>query len=553
MAALIGASLFFIGCETEVAGPTVEVPMSIVPDNAVRVDNEGVLRSLLDSSITEPIAYEGAAPVTSLLIPTGKTVYLMGGDITLAADLAVDSNATLVLASGKLTTAASYKLLVKGLVKVGPYAGIVTGATAAEVSGYTLSGGVPTSDNATVIGNTARVQVLASGSLTLHDDDLVTAPATGKFTLNEAWAAAGAGHLVIADPTSKFSVSDFTALASATRGIGAITAKTDALPNVIPKMAQIVATGAITNVGSTSHALTVYGSLTLSDGGATLGDGTAVTVGVGGTFSAVNATWDAAGVAVSVGEGGSATLGTATLLDSEVKAGGTLTINAGGTLTLDTEATLALGSGSLLNGAGKLAAGATTITGGAANGWRAVGPGTITIGEDTITGSNGATALTAIAADNNGKISVTAASGNKTLTVDAANIDIVTGGNVVLTGDDSSGTAILVLKGGTNAATLVIDPTKTVKVTNTGGTGLDIGGSTGIVNPAEIKINNASITASPTTVVIEAAAADVSSNVSLVGKLGAGTTATTTDLYIVSATSASVATTIKTTDGIKGQ
>jgi hypothetical protein len=99
-------------------------------------------------------------------------------------------------------------------------------------------------------------------------------------------------------------------------------------------------------------------------------DGTAVTVGVGGALSAVNATWDTTvGATVTVNAGGSAELGTVVkLLSSSAWAGATLTINTSGTVTLDTGATLILGASALLTGADTLTAGATTITGGADNG-----------------------------------------------------------------------------------------------------------------------------------------------------------------------------------------
>jgi hypothetical protein len=169
---------------------------------------------------------------------------------------------------------------------------------------------------------------------------------------------------------------------------------------------------------------------------------------------------------------------------------------------------------------------------------------------NAITGAGGAVSLTA--SHDNATIAVTAPSAAATLTVTTASIDIEGGGTIVLTGDGSSNSATLLLIGGSNAAALVIDTSKATAVTTVGvgSTKLEIGGADGKTKPAEIKINNASIKADPSSTVSILAAANSASSVTLVGTLGGGATPTTTDLSIVSDTVAADKTTIRKGDGI---
>ncbi|MDR1230960.1 MAG: hypothetical protein LBK61_06115 [Spirochaetaceae bacterium] len=256
------------------------------------------------------------------------------------------------------------------------------------------------------------------------------------------------------------------------------------------------------------------------------------------------ATITAADTAVLTAQGAGATI---TQLAGE---GNGLTIAANTEINLKTGGSLVLtgaaSHGAKLVGAGKVVAGGTEITGGADNGWQAVGTGTIAIEVDAITGSAGAV-LTATAASANGIIAVTApASTAATLTVTTASIDITTGGKVTLTGNDSgSVTATLVLKGAAeNAASLIVDTSQMNQVDTVGSVRLDAVDSGGSANPAEVKINNMSITATPSTVVILAGAANLSGSASEYGKLGGGTTPVTTDLWIVSSKATNSATNI---------
>jgi hypothetical protein len=450
MAALLGVSLFLVGCETEVEvpGEKVEVSVNPVPPNAVGASTEAILRGLLASDVTVPIAYTGGAPTADLVIPEGKTVYLAGSAITLLAHLAVEADATLVLASDLTTDGTGKLLLVNGTVKVGLNGTLVYGATGgpAEVTSYTVSAGTLTPGSATVIGNTAKVQVLANGTLTLAAGDVVATQTAGKFTLDEAWAAAGAGDLVITGTTSLFTVSELAGKATATRRIMATTDKTDALPNLIPETAAITATGAIISVGEGSnHALTVNGELTLNTGAATLADATSITVGPGGSFtandaateleavtaitvgvngyfSASSATGAAAGVKVVVDQLGRATLGTVDKLLASSSVGTAGSFTATEVTAFDTSATLAVGKVATVNGV--TFPGTTTVS-------AIASANALTIGDLTVP----AGAVFAVPANKN----LTVAAG-ATLTV-TGDVNVVALGTLTLTGAASNGGA----------------------------------------------------------------------------------------------------------------
>jgi hypothetical protein len=510
MAVLLSASLFFIGCETEVEVPGAARDVILHVDEFVQ--DLGRLQGALNDDGNTTVALvstSGTLSSVKLEVPATKTLVLYASLTPVAAGMEINGTVYVEL-DGSLDASGTGKVSVKdGILYVS--------------KGGTLEADADTDVNngagGTVLDNKSKVSIAGTlawggtvGTLAGLDPLLLFVEDGGMLTVTTA----------IADATPNLAAAKAVANPGKKLGIVADLADNASDTLVIPENAYI----------STSATLTAMESIEVS-----------------GEFVATGATLGAtAGVALTVKTGGKATVTSATLLESEVEADATLTISTGKTLTLDSGATLALGAGALFNGAGKLVAGATEITGGSDNGWRAIGVGTITIGEDTITGSNGATALTAIAAGTNGKITVTATSAAKTLTVDAANIDIATGGNVLLTGGTAAAT--LVLKGGSSAAALVIDPTKTTQVTTVGTGGLAIGGTTGLVNPAAIKMVSANVVTTNVGSVVVQAATDTVSSAQAVGKLGGGTAAGANDLHIVSGASAT--TTIATGDGIVG-
>jgi hypothetical protein len=310
-----------------------------VPENTIVATTEAALRGLLEaSSGVSDIHYKGGAPAADLVIPSGKTVYADDSStFTLTKHLAVEQDATLVLVQD-LTTATAGKLLVNGTVKVGPNATLAYNTAATEVTDYTVDAttGAPKPGSDTVIG-TLAVEVLKYGNLQLATGDVVSTAATGKFTLAEAWDAAGEGYLSINGATA-FTVSDLVALATETRGIVAATNDTTALPAVIPANAWITVTGAVKD--TTDHTLTVYGHLTLS--AATLEEVTEIAVGDGGSFTSASTVLDTKTklTKITVGKGatfsttGSASNATyAAVTEITVGAGSTVTVNAAALFT----------------------------------------------------------------------------------------------------------------------------------------------------------------------------------------------------------------------------
>jgi hypothetical protein len=348
---------------------------------------------------------------------------------------------------------------------------------------------------ATAFGTDAAAQVAQIGKIT-----------GGEVTITGTVATASTGAAELA----AFAAIDSTNVIATSSAITSLSSVTDF----------VVAKGNVITLGSVTVAqnITVNGTLKVPSGAATFAPTGDIVVDAGGELNLA----------------GSANL----------------TVAVGKTLTLNGAAST---GGGKLTGEGTLKVGKTTITGGSDNGWQAVGTGTsIAIGPDTITGTGTGATLKAIGTGDNGIIAVAAISGTDAmLTVTSATIDIDTGGNVTLTGNDDSDdkTATLLLKGGSSAAALLIDSTKDTPVITIGSMGLVIGGSDGTTNPAEIKVGNGTTTsATVTNVVVLAADADVSS-AKLVGKLGAGGTATTYDLSIVSGTPKTI---IVKGDGILG-
>jgi filamentous hemagglutinin len=586
MAALLGVSLFLIGCETE-----VEVPVPGKSD-VIHVDEFVSDLSLLQGKLNNPanktVALSGT-PTNSLsgklTVPANKalvlhaalpahaagveisgTVYVeVGGSLTAASGTLVS-----VLAGGVLNVSEKGTLVVDAATSVNDGAGLTVLGPGGKVNiaGKLNWGGTLTAiaDLDTALGYVGDggelVVTTAAASITPTEVVTKANANSGKFIAVEANGADSASSLSV-PVNARITTSALLGSAASITVFGGLTAAS--ATGLAAGVAVTVKEGGSASLGGAivllDSSVEEYGTLTL--GGtvtfASSSDEIAVVAG-----STVNGVTFPAGTDITAVAANALTIGNLTVPSGEVfevpntktvtvAATTALTVEAGATLELtgdlvatgDVVLTAASGTGgALLTGAGEITAGATSIIGGATNGWQAVGSASeITITEDTITGSNGAVTLKATVADATAIIAVTAASSGKTLTVTTANIDITVGGKVTLTGGGSAAATLLLKGANTNAAALVIDTSQGTQVT-TVTSKLEIGGPSGSTTPAEIKINGVAISASPTTVVVQAASNDATS-VTLVGKLGAGNTVTITDLSIVSAATATTTTIAK--------
>jgi hypothetical protein len=208
-----------------------------------------------------------------------------------------------------------------------------------------------------------------------------------------------------------------------------------------------------------------------------------------------------------------------------VPAGKTLGVNATKTITVS-DGTLVLTAaastgGAKLAGTGKVIAGAAEIVGGTA-GWQAVGAsGTVSITADTIASSVVAAELTA--QDAASAITVAAAG---TLTVNGVITLAASKGKVVLTGSTTTAGALL-LKGGTNPGTLVVDAASTTAEVTIGTlTNSLTDGSATATTIASVTKDGTAVAAG----IVVKAAADATA--SLLGSIAGGTTASTNDAFI---------------------
>jgi hypothetical protein len=263
--------LVFAGCSNP-SGSTEYVDRYIdsgfdYPSGTIFVDSLAELEGLLNG-IEQPvgithIAYRADTLVFTdqLIIPGGKTVYLeqiASDSYQLNQDIIVEPDAVLVLVKSTLATSDDTnpgKLLVKGRVDV--YGGLTVTATTEDVADYyedTLKA------YRTVIKE--RVSVKAGGTLSLPAGDIRLAEdtSTRKLTPQEAWAAAGQGHLVIsgvlAYPVTYMLPEQIQP--SKTRTYEFETSGGD-LPSVIPAGAYVTTSAAITD--TPDHTLTVNGGL----------------------------------------------------------------------------------------------------------------------------------------------------------------------------------------------------------------------------------------------------------------------------------------------------
>jgi hypothetical protein len=246
--------------------------------------------SSVDTNDVTHIAFANGTSLTSgLTIPTGKTVYLNGGNLTLTtANIIVESGARLVLVGPStrvLTTANTGKLLVKGTVEI--YGTLAVAAAAGNhpamqvADYYEADGTIDARD--TVIG-TSRVLVGPGGTLRLTADDIANQYTPNRFTPPQAWAAAGQGSLVITGTGPAALTPSYTVryllegigLPSGDRTYTVETQGGGVLPSVIPAGAIITTTGVIEDADN--QTLTVNGSLTATNTTATFEDIKTLTV-----------------------------------------------------------------------------------------------------------------------------------------------------------------------------------------------------------------------------------------------------------------------------------
>jgi hypothetical protein len=206
----------FVGCSNPSSGSTEYVFQASsdypYPPETVTANNWDSLIGLLndynaDTNLVQHIRYQGVSATIDddLIIPAGKIVYL-AEDYDTAGDvdynITVREGARLVLVGDFLAGAGTHPvtsltsgyLLVRGTVEV--FRGLTVAADARTVSDYTVENIVEPGRN-TVIGT--HVTVLPGAVLTLDITDLIppTESLPNKFTPQQAWAAAGQGHLVI--------------------------------------------------------------------------------------------------------------------------------------------------------------------------------------------------------------------------------------------------------------------------------------------------------------------------------------------------------------------
>jgi Ni,Fe-hydrogenase III small subunit len=412
MAALIGASLFFIGCETEVEVPG---PSNLIHIDAV-VPNESALATAL---LTDAKVIEVTGAVTNLggsvpTIPEGRTVIFINTVATTGADVSIEGT-VYVGSTGVLTvgTASNTKFSVKGkgVLNVG-YAG---GGTLALTAATDLADGDTPAETAldTAAARKGKV-VINSGTLayggTVFNDAVALLDAVAKGTVTAASVTgAGAPSAIVTAVENKVSADKwFDVKSSADETLteleipAGLSLTTVAATMMTAKPTTLVVNGSLTGVTETTLAavdtLTVNGSLTGS--GLTLLARTESdnVTGSGSLVASGNvATTNAVAILESALE--SASLGTTTLTGAIAIPGGVyreltgiaapddnVSVGAGSTLSVGTSLTLAhattkaltLASGAKLTGVGKVVAGNTEIVG-STGGWQVVGTGSVEI------------------------------------------------------------------------------------------------------------------------------------------------------------------------------
>ncbi|MDR2209845.1 MAG: hypothetical protein LBO65_00035 [Spirochaetaceae bacterium] len=299
------ALLVFAGCSNPSSGETTYVERPVTgfqfPEGTVQAGSPAVLEGLLNDIDAESdgvktnqvthIAYRGTALDRNLIIPAGKTVYVVS-DLTGANDLdfqlVVDDGATLiVIPEGSLAIGTGY-LLVRGRVEA--YGSLNVGIEARRIADYSVENGVIQVEGRNTVIGTSHVVVHAGGTLHLAASDILTPdnpPMPNKFIPAQAWAAAGQGSLIIgtdvngngssADTGDDFLSSAFTIkylvegiVPSLGRTYTVHTLGGGVLPARILAGTIITALGPITDSDDPEHKLTIDGVLLAPN--ATLGD-----------------------------------------------------------------------------------------------------------------------------------------------------------------------------------------------------------------------------------------------------------------------------------------
>jgi hypothetical protein len=485
-AALLGAALIFSGCETEAETETKYVAGEMIYLD-VLVTTEATLRTELLKAGDLAIGLNGAATLTAdLEIPDGKLVYILNG--------------------GTLATTASYDLTVKGVVYVGiggildVSAGnvVVDGGSVSVLpvkSAAAITAGVPpgtlkvvNADSVndgeatakTVLG-TDKVWIggalqYATGAAAFADADAFKTAfgyvSSGGTLDISAATATGSTPSTLAATATLYSGKNLIATAAADEAAATTTLS-------IPANANITALATDTLEAVTT--LTVNGTFTTDAG--TLEAVTALTVN--GTLTASAATGATAGIAITVGAGGKATLGgtIAVLKASSVAAGGELTTGTVTAFGTTPAATLTAAAGSTVNGF--LFPADATITG---------------LGEDAVT------------------ISALTIPATTTLTVaEDATLTVAAGGNLTFTNNTSK---VVLLAGASleAAATTSVLASKGTTTADGSGISLTVTASSDLAAPTGYKSDtpaaNATITLTTDTAGTQTAAAYVIGNAS---------------------------------------
>jgi hypothetical protein len=399
-AALLGAALIFSGCETEAETETKYVAGEMIYLD-IEVDDEDGLRAALALEGDLAIGFTGSniSLTEALTIRPGKLVYILN--------------------TATLKTTSDYGLTVEGIVYVGIGGTLDTSAgtvivkeggsvsvlpvkSAAAITAGVLPGTLVIKAAADVSYDpTASPVVTALGSNDVRILGVLKYASTATAFANAAALTTpfnyvgngGTLDITLATVTAADKPSDWLNAIPAGKKLKATViagANEDAATTSLTIPAGLELTAKSGDTLATLTSLTVNGTFTTDAG--TLEAVTALTVN--GTLTASDAVGADAGIAITVGEDGDATVGDIELLK-------TSTVAAGGVLTT--------GAVTAFDGSGTTAATLTASAGSTVNGFLFPADATITeLGEDAVTIS----ALTIPATT-----TLTVAAG-KTLTVD---------------------------------------------------------------------------------------------------------------------------------------
>jgi hypothetical protein len=143
--ALLGASLFLLGCPTETETETVYVSSVIHPDVVVDLstDDSGLAAALENPAVKVIEVATGGTLTTVEEIPADKTVILQGAVTPASAGLTINGTVYVGI-DGTLNAAAATKVIVKGGVL-----NVVKGILSIDAAASVTNGAT---DPATVLG-----------------------------------------------------------------------------------------------------------------------------------------------------------------------------------------------------------------------------------------------------------------------------------------------------------------------------------------------------------------------------------------------------------------